>query len=189
MMFYKVVRPIITFLFKIIFHPKYIGLDNIPKSGPFVLAGNHTNNLDCLFIISSTSNVVHFLAKNSLYKGIKKIIFKNMGIIPVNRNIHDKNALNTAIDYLNEDKVIGIFPEATINKTDDIIMPFKIGCVKMASVTNSYIVPFVIKGKYKIFKNDLSIEFLKPYKVKSSDLTKENEKLMNLVSENIKKVG
>ena len=49
-----------------------------------------------------------------------------MGIIPVNRKIHDKNALNSAIDILNENKVIGIFPEGTINKTKDIfLLPFK----------------------------------------------------------------
>ena len=51
---YKVVRPIVTFLFKIIFRPKYIGLENIPKDGAFILAGNHTINLDCIFLMSAT---------------------------------------------------------------------------------------------------------------------------------------
>ena len=118
---YRIVRPIIKILFNFIFKPTYIGLENIPKEGKCILIGNHTSNLDCLLLISSTKRTIHFLAKDSLIKGFKKIFFQNMGIIPVNRKIHDKNALNSAIDILNENKVIGIFPEGTINKTKDIL--------------------------------------------------------------------
>ena len=56
----------------------------------------------------------------------------------------------------------------------------------MAHDTDTLIVPFIITGKYKIFKNNLTIEFLKPYKLKSDDLTKENEKLMTLISRKLK---
>lgn len=186
---YRIVRPIIKILFNFIFKPTYIGLENIPKEGKCILVGNHTSNLDCLLLISSTKRTIHFLAKDSLIKGFKKIVFQNMGIIPVNRKIHDKNALNSAIDILNENKVIGIFPEGTINKTDDIIMPFKIGAVKMASTTNSTLVPFTIKNKYKVLKKSVILEFYKPYKIntKNRDLTDENKHLMNIISNELRK--
>ena len=186
---YRTVRPIIKILFNFIFKPTYIGLENIPKEGKCILVGNHTSNLDCLLLISSTKRTIHFLAKDSLIKGFKKIVFQNMGIIPVNRKIHDKNALNSAIDILNENKVIGIFPEGTINKTDDIIMPFKIGAVKMASTTNSTLVPFTIKNKYKVFKKSVILEFYKPYKINTQkrDLTDENKHLMNIISNELRK--
>lgn len=182
---YKIVRPIVKVLFKIIFNPTYIGLENIPKSGKIVLCGNHTNNFDSPLLLSCTKRVIHFLAKDSLTKGILGPAFKAMGIIPVNRSIHDKDALKSAKNTLNEGKVIGIFPEGTINRTDDIIMRFKIGAVKMAHDTDTKIVPFIITGKYKPFKNDLTIEFLKPHKIKSDDLTKENEILMNIISKKL----
>lgn len=181
-LFYRIIRPILTFLFRLVFRPTYKGLEYIPKSGKIVLGGNHTNNLDCILLLSSTKRVIHFLAKDSLAKGLKGYIFKNLGIIPVNRKIHDKNALSSAINTLNDNKVIGIFPEGTINRTHDIILPFKIGCVKMAHDTDSYIIPFTITGKYRIFKKDLEIEFYKPYKPTNDDLTYENEKLMKLIS-------
>ena len=184
---YIITRPLIKLFVNVCFRPKYIGIQNIPTNGSIILAGNHTNILDPLIIICSTKREVHFLAKDELYKGFKGIIFKHMGIIPVNRKIHDKQALNTAIEFLNNEACIGIFPEGTINKTKDIVMPFKIGAVKMASETNSYIVPFTIKGKYKLFNNNLTIEFLKPYKISESNLTSENEKLMNIISENLKR--
>ena len=178
---YRITRPIINFFIKIIFRPKYVGLDNIPKSGKVVLAGNHTKIFDPLLIMSCTKRTVHFLAKDELNKGFKKIIFNNMGIIPVNRRIHDKDALIKAKDYLEKGACIGIFPEATVNKTLDTILPFKIGAVKMAHDTHSVIVPFTIKGKFKLFNNGLKIEFLKPFKVTSSDLSSENQKLMNII--------
>lgn len=185
---YRIARPIISFLFNIIYRPTYIGLDNLDKDTSLVLAGNHTSNLDCLLLISATRRTIHFLAKDSLAKGFKKNIFLGMGIIPVNRKIHDKEALRSAIDVLNDNKVIGIFPEGTINKTDDIIMPFKIGAVKMACDTDSYIVPFTIKNKYKVFRKSVVLEFYQPYKIvtKDKDLTSENEKLMNIISKNLK---
>ena len=95
--FYKIVRPIITCFVKIAYRPKIIGKENIPKEGRIVIAGNHTNNFDCILLIASTKRCIHFLAKDSLYKGIKKPLFRNMGIIPVNRKIKDKESLKKAI--------------------------------------------------------------------------------------------
>lgn len=181
---YRVLRPLITFLFKTLYRPKIIGSENIPKNGRIILAGNHTHNLDSAMLISSTKRNVHFLAKSELFVGLKKLFFANMGLIPVNRKTKDHDALVSAYNYLENEKVIGIFPEGTHGKGK--ILPFKIGAVKMAYETKSCIIPFAITGKYKIFSKDLKIEFGKPIKVENSNLDKENEKLRNIV---VKMVG
>lgn len=178
---YRLLRPIITFFVKILFIPTIIGKENILQNEKFVLAGNHTNYLDCALLISSTKKVVHFMAKDELSKGILGPFFKSMGLIFVNRRTKDKKSLNEAIEYLNNNKIIGIFPEGTINRTKDVIMPFKYGAVKIASVTDSYIIPFAIIGKYKLFRKSVKIIFAKPYKV-SNDLEKENKKLEKIIS-------
>ena len=182
---YKIVRPIVKGLVYLIFRPEVIGKENIPKDGPYVLAGNHTKWLDSVMLVGVAGrNQVHFLAKEEMWHGKGWIVVKAMGCIPVNRKIHDKDALISAYKHLNEGKCIGIFPEGTINRTDDIIMPFKIGAVKMCSETGASLVPFVITGKYKWFGKGIKIEFLKPREVKG-DLTLENEKLMKAVSEKL----
>lgn len=178
-MLYKILRPIVTLLFKLVYRPKIIGIKNIPKSGRIILAGNHTNYFDCLLLISSTKRNIHFLAKKELFKGLKKILFSNLGLIPVDRKRKNESALNDAYKYLNNDKVIGIFPEGTIGKNG--ILPFKIGAVKMARETDSLIIPFKITGKYKLFFNDLKIQFGEPISIKSNDLEYENIKLRNKV--------
>ena len=177
---YKFLRPLIKIFTNIVYRPTYIGLENIPKNKRIVIAGNHTNNLDCILLMSSTKRCIHFLAKIELFKGFKKIIFSNMGLIPVNRKIKDSNVIKEAEKYLNEDLVIGIFPEGTTN-TKKELLPFKIGAVKMAYDTDSEIIPFAIIGKYKVFRMGLTIILDKPYKIKSNDLDLENEKLRNKV--------
>ena len=181
---YRILRPIIKCFVKIFYRPKIIGMENIPKDGRIILAGNHTNIFDCLLLISSTKRSIHFLAKDELWKGMKKILFANLGLIPVNRRQKDHKSLETAYSYLKEEALIGIFPEGTIGKKG--ILPFKLGAVKMASVTNTKIVPFAITGKYKLFSNNLKIVFGKPIKINSKDLEQENDKLRDVI---VKMVG
>ena len=182
--FYKVVRPLVVFLIKILYHPQVTGLDYIPKEGRILFAGNHTKWLDPVMLVGIQKRQVHFLAKEELFHGITKFIVKGMGCVPVNRKIHDHNALQGAIDYLNNDLCVGIFPEGTINRTDKTIMDFKIGAVKACQSTNTKLIPFVITGKYKLFRKGIKIEFLKPLTI-SNDLSKENDKLMKLISKRI----
>ncbi len=105
--FYKYfARPIVRFVMRIVFWPKYIGKENIPKDGKIVLAGNHTSNLDCVLIVASSPRVVHFMAKDSLYKGWKKHLFKHMAIIPIKRKKKNKDCLIAAKNLLNKDKLI-----------------------------------------------------------------------------------
>lgn len=176
---YKLLRPLITILFKLLYRPKIVGIENIKESGGIILAGNHNNNLDGAILISSTKRNIHFLAKIELFKGKMKIFFKNFGLIPVDRRKKNHKSLEMAYEYLKNGKVIGIFPEGTFGKGK--ILPFRIGAVKMAYETNSEIVPFAITGDFKIFSKNLKIEFGKPIKIKSNDLDNENEKLRNIV--------
>lgn len=184
---YKLARPIITLFFKIFYRPKIIGVNNIPKSGRVILAGNHTNNFDSVLLMSSTKRNIHFLAKIELTKGIKKIIFNNLGIIPVDRSKKSNGeVIDIAKKYLENDLVVGIFPEGTTEKGCGYLLPFKIGAVKLSSDTNTEIVPFKISGNYKIFTKNLKIIFDKPYKA-GKDLEKSNKELYNII-ENIKDV-
>lgn len=181
---YRILRPLLTFLFKIFFRPNIIGKENIPKEGKIILAGNHTNILDCLLLLSSTKRTIHFLAKYELTKGPLGIIFKNLGIIPVNRQAkHNTKAFQNAINYLNNNKIIGIFPESTINREKkEPTLPFKTGAVRMAYQTNSQIIPFAITGKYNIFKTNLTIIFEKPHTIKTENYKQETDKLRKQIN-------
>lgn len=184
---YKVIRTLGYPIFLLLYRPQFVDRENIPNEGGVILAGNHTNNLDAGIMLAGPKRVVHMLAKKELFKSkISNRFFRSMGCIPVDRSIHDENAKEEAVSVLENGEVIGIFPEGTVNRTDKIILPFKYGAVSFAKKTNSYIVPFTITGKYKLFRRSIKITYGKPYKVKD-DLEKENNKLMNIISDMLKK--
>lgn len=179
---YRIVRTLGYPIFLLLYRPEFEGRSNIPKSGSVILAGNHTNNLDAAIMLAGPKRVVHMLAKKELFKSkISNAFFRSMGCIPVDRKIHDENAKSEAIEVLKNNEVIGIFPEGTVNRTDDIILPFKYGAVSFAKKTGAYIVPFTITGKYKLFRRSIKITYGKPYKV-TDDLEIENKKLMNIIT-------
>ena len=182
-LFYRIIKTIFYIpMCKILYNIEVVGQENIPKKGRVIIAGNHTKWLDPVMLVLLNKRQFHFLAKDELFHGITKHFVIGMGCIPVNRRIHDKDALISAYKTLEMENAIAIFPEGTINRTDDVIMPFKIGAVKMSEKTNTPIVPFGITGKYKMFKRRcVRIEFFKPMYVKG-DLEKTNKKLEKIVS-------
>lgn len=184
MIMYKIIRPILYLFIKIKYNPKVINKENIPKKNKCILAGNHTNNYDFMLLGMSTRRCIRYVAKDELFKGIKKYLFKSLGLIPVNRKIHDKTVIPTCVNLLNQNNIIGIFPEGTINKTNQPIIPFKKGAVVMSTRSNAPIIPFAINGNYT--KNKLKIIYGKPY-FPSEDIDKEIIILENKVKELLKK--
>ncbi|MBE6150304.1 MAG: 1-acyl-sn-glycerol-3-phosphate acyltransferase [Firmicutes bacterium] len=185
--FYRLVRPIVKLFFYFVYRPKVIGKENVPKKGRIVIASNHTDYFDCVALVATNKRTIHFLAKDELLKGFWGPAFKAMGIIPVNRREKDKNALPAAIKVLEEERVIGIFPEGTFKKDVEELLPFKIGAVKMAHDAESMILPMAIVGEFKPFRKGLTLRFGKPYKITSDDLDKENDKLKKKIQDLIDK--
>ena len=179
--FYKLVRPIVTILFKLIYRPTVIGIENIPKNKKIILAGNHTSKLDPLLLMSVTKRNIHFLAKIELFRGPKKIIFNTLGLISVDRSIKDKSALENAEKYLKNDCAVLIFPEGTTEKEKKELLPFKTGTVRLSYKTNTEILPFKIIGEYKPFKKSIKIIFLDKF-IATEDIENSNDKLKNIIN-------
>jgi len=173
---YTIYKFLLAPIFLLYYRPKFINKNYIPKKGPVIFCGNHMHVYDQCFPMLSTNRMIHYLAKKEYFDSKFKWFFKSAGCISVNRNIKDETAKASALELLKKGYAVGIFPEGTRNKTDNLLLPFKFGAVSMAEKTNSYIVPFAITGKYKFKKNNLKITFAKPFKVEGS-LEEANNKL------------
>lgn len=181
----KILRPLIRFVSKYALCAEFYGTENIPKSGGVILAGTHTHIFDCLLLISIPNRIPHFLVKKELYKSkIGAWFFGNSGTIPVDRSKKNPDAMKNAKDCLYNNKVIAIFPEGTINRSENNLLPFKYGATKLSIDTKSVIVPFVISGKYKFFRKSVSITFLKPLNI-DDDIVKYNNNLMTVIEKEI----
>jgi len=186
---YNVYKYILGVIFIIYYRPKIVNKKYIPKKGPVIIAGNHIHLFDQCLPILSTRRMIHYMAKKEYFEGKTAWFFKSSGCISVDRGNKEnaKIAINTATNLLKDGYAVGIFPEGTRNKTEDLLLPFKIGAVKMAKETDATIVPFAITGKYKFWNNNLKVTFLKPFKVNNMTLEYANKRLRNMMLKELKK--
>ena len=178
---YNIIKPIYTILLKIIFRPKVIGKENMPKDGPLIFAGNHKHAVDPTMVMMSTDRIVHYMAKEELFKGLHGILFRKIGLIKIHRGKSNPLAVIEAENILNSGGTIGIFPEGTRNKGTEELLKFRYGAVRIAQKTGSPILPFAIKNKYKVFRKSVVIEFGKPIDVSNMEINEANEYLRNEV--------
>lgn len=179
---YRLLRPVLAPIFKLYYHPKIENKEFIPIDGPIIFAGNHLHILDQCLVIISTKRVVHYMAKREYFDGPFAWFFKLTGVIRVDRAIHDDEAKELALNVLNRHRALGIFPEGTRNKTEEILLPFKLGTVSLAQKTGATIVPFAITGDYKFRSKNLTITFTEPFKVSEhDDILKANRTLENKI--------
>ena len=161
--------------------PTVQGTENIPQNGAIIFAGNHKHAFDPIMVMSNTNRIVHYMAKESLFKGIHGKIFESIGTIKVHRNKSNPVAILKAERVLKQGGAVGIFPEGTRNRTKQELLKFRYGAVKIAQKTNTPIIPFAIKGDYKPFRKGLSIEFGKPIDVSKMEIEEANNYIKNEV--------
>ena len=189
---YKLLKPFVTIYYKFFFRPTIIGKENIPKSGPIILCGNHKHVHDQYNVMIVTKRVIHYMAKDEYFKGPHAWFYKLAGCISVDRTIKDEKAKNTALEILKSGGAVGIFPEGTRNKTlgtpEEVdLLPFKFGAVSLAKKTNALIVPFGISGEYTGKKGKLTTRIGKPFNVSDMDLEEANKVLREKILKLMKK--
>lgn len=180
--FYHFLRVVFGGLFCLWYAPQIIGKENIPASGAAVLAGNHLNARDPLAVVVSTKRMIHSLAKKELFDNPFGWFFRKIGCIPVDRGAaHNHAALASAVDTLNDGKIVNLSPEGTRNRTDQPLLPFKIGAVIMAQRAHCQIIPYAVTGKFKFRSRDLKIVFGKPFEPSGMTAEEANRELFHRV--------
>ena len=144
-MWYRLVKNLFFIIFKIFLRLEVIGLENIPKTGPVVIASNHASLLDPPLIGSSASRQVYFMAKEELFVPIFGQICASLGAFPVKRGEVDLNAMKHALQILKNKKVLGIFPEGTRSKTG-ALGHAEPGALAIANKGKALVVPTAVIG-------------------------------------------
>lgn len=143
---YYVLFTVAWFLVRILFPIRVIGRENLKKDN-FVLAPNHVNALDPLFVVLARG-----FAKKMLIMGKGELFEKNIfldfflnvaGAFPVHRGSGDKAALEDAIVEVEQGRGLLIFPEGTRSK-DGKLGKVKSGAFVVAMQSKSDITPCYI---------------------------------------------
>ena len=117
---YNLLTPIMRVLFKLWYNPTIVGKEYIPKEGSIIIASNHKHVYDQCLAIMATKRNIHYMAKKEYFdkqykEGKFPWFFKGAGCIPVDRTIKDSDAVDSALEVLNDGYVLGLFPEGTRN--------------------------------------------------------------------------
>ena len=128
--------------------PRVVGVENLPKDGPAILASNHLAVMDSFFLPLMVPRPIKFLAKSEYFTGkgakgaFKKWFFSSVGCIPIVRGSANaaQDALNAGVGALNDGQLLGLYPEGT-RSPDGRLYKGKTGMARMALDTGAPIIP------------------------------------------------
>jgi 1-acyl-sn-glycerol-3-phosphate acyltransferase len=90
------------------------GAEHVPAEGGFVVAANHTSNLDPWPLgVALWPRSVHFMAKHEAWRPPLSWFIGGVGSFPVRRGEADAEALANAVRVCREGRVMAMFPEGT----------------------------------------------------------------------------
>ena len=132
--------------FKIIYNIKKEGVENIPKSGSYIYAGNHVSMFDPLFISYAIGKPIVYMAKKELFE-MKKLGWwiKRLGAFSVNRDKPEIATFKTVREVFKTTWSMGIFPQGGI-KENQKIENIERGFVVIAKNAKADIIPVSIVG-------------------------------------------
>lgn len=115
---YDIVRPVGKLVYGAKYKVEFVGQENIPEEGGFILASNHMVAIDPIMIaVGCEKRQLHFMGKKELFQNpiVKKILSLVNGF-PIVRGGVDTEALDYAARVVKEGYILGMFPEGTRSK-------------------------------------------------------------------------
>ena len=112
------------------------GQENLPTSGPVILAPTHRSRWDALLIPATTGRGVtgrdlRFMVSIDEVKGIQGWFIRRLGGFPIDTNHPAITTLRHGVILLQEGEMLVIFPEGNIYR-DGFLHPLKPGLARLA---------------------------------------------------------
>jgi len=157
----KVIGPVFRNLFKLTIE----GRENLPPSGPAIIAANHTSVLDSFIVPAVLPRRVTYVGKAEYLDDWKtRRLFPALGMIPIDRSGGDaaQAALDLAARVLGDGEFFAIYPEGTRSRTGKLYKG-RTGVARLAHRTGAPIIPVGLQGMREIQPPDASMpSFFKP---------------------------
>lgn len=100
---------------KLLFRIEVVGIDNFPHNGPLLVVGNHTGAMEVVLLNAYSPRQIEMLsAADTPTERITEIINSIYGSIPIKRGSYDRGALQKALDVLEQEGLVGLFPEGGV---------------------------------------------------------------------------
>lgn len=147
---YALGRLVLTVPTIVIYRLRAIGLENVPRSGPLVLAPNHFSQMDHFFVGAYLRRRVRFMAKSQMFgPPVLTYIYKHGGVFPIRRGHRDEEAFKTAYTILDQEGMLLVYAEGGRSRSQSMGEP-KPGIGRIALESGVPIVPVAIHGSASV---------------------------------------
>jgi 1-acyl-sn-glycerol-3-phosphate acyltransferase len=143
---YPLVRLLVSLPTLLLYRTRATGVENVPKTGPLVLAPNHFSQMDHFFVGLYLRRQIRFMAKSQMFgPRVLTYIYKHGGVFPVRRGRHDEEAFKTAFTILDQGGMLLVYAEGGRSRSGELGEP-KPGIGRIALESGVPIVPVAIHG-------------------------------------------
>jgi 1-acyl-sn-glycerol-3-phosphate acyltransferase len=143
---YRVCAALVSILSKILFRPSVEGVENIPLTGPVLIAPIHRSNVDFAVSLFISPRKVFFMAKDGIFHNrLFGALLTRLGAFPVNRDGADRESMRLSEEVLRRGQALVLFPEGT-RKEGLHVDPLHDGAMFIAARTGAMVVPVGISG-------------------------------------------
>jgi 1-acyl-sn-glycerol-3-phosphate acyltransferase len=143
---YTFVRILVSLPTLLIYRVRAIDRENVPRSGPLVLAPNHFSQMDHFFIGLYLRRKIRFMAKSQMFgPPLLTYVYKHGGVFPVRRGHHDEEAFKTAFTLLEQGEMVLMYVEGGRSRSEKMGQA-KPGIGRIALESGVPIVPVAIFG-------------------------------------------
>jgi 1-acyl-sn-glycerol-3-phosphate acyltransferase len=155
---YRVMEGALRPPFRLWFNWRFEGLEEVPATGPLIVAGNHLSYLDPFahaYFVVEAGRRPRFLAKRELFDNrLLGVVLRGANQIPVDRVRGGREPLEAAARALAEGEVVVIYPEGTSATSDPAFLPGrgKTGAVRLSLRTGVPILPVATWGGQYVWR-------------------------------------
>ncbi len=145
-LFYRFAKLVIGLILLVWTRKQVVGLENVPRRGPVILASNHVSLLDPALLPVLVPRRIVYMGKIELWRTpIIGPLYGLVGFIPVRRFEADLAALRKAEKVLRQNQVLGMFPEGTRSRKPGLSKG-QPGTAIIALRSGAPIVPVAVTG-------------------------------------------
>ena len=134
------------------FRGRIYGAENVPQSGKLIVVSNHASNFDPPIVSNCLRRPVAYMAKEELFKvPVLGTAIKLYGAYPVSRGSSDRQAIRSALEYLDHGWAVGVFLQGTRTPDGKITDP-KRGAALLAAKAKAPLLPVSLWGSDRILQ-------------------------------------
>lgn len=200
-MLYRTLELTLAPALRAVYHPVVTGLDNVPQTGPVIVAANHVSFADEFFTPLAARRQIVYFAKAEYFTspGLRgkamAAFFQGMGHVPVQRA--DPRSAASVIDIgvgvLAQGRALGIYPEGT-RSPDGRMHKFRTGVARVALRSGAPVVPVGLVGTREVqppgsrmwHRGDVEVHFGAPLHFGDRAAEERSAKVLREVTETVR---